>query len=973
MSSGAGNEPLVEREQELAALTALILSALEGAGQLAVVQGPAGIGKTRLLAVARAEAERAGMRVLTARGSELEREFTYGLVRQLFEPVLASVGEAERAELLDGAAQQAAPLFSGHTAPPPTGGDAGFARLHGLYWLTANLCTQGPLLVIIDDLHWGDAPSLRFLAHLIPRLDGLPLLAKVALRPAEPAAEKDLLAQITTDPLATLLRPAPLSEAGSARLVRALLANRDQAAKADEAFCAACHAATGGNPLLLRELASVAVVEGVAPSAAGVARLTSLAFRAVGQRVALRLARLGARAKALCGAVAILGEDAEPALAGAIAGLEPAQTLETAQELAAVEILRPHGPLGFVHPLVRDAVYAGLSATERINAHVQAARLLVEAGVASEHVAAHLLLIPPAGDEWVVAVLRRAAEEAFRGGSPEAAVTYLERCLQEPPAPEQRAEILVQVGTIAQLVDVAKAAKHLRAALTPVQEPEQRALIAEMLGHALNFAGCHNEAVEVYSQAIDVLGQEHGDRQARLEAGILTVAVSAPALRGLAIERLRDRSDGHSDEGLGSRMLDCLIAVHDAFAGEPAQTAVARARRGLADGTLLQQANGSTPFVGGCVVLMAADLDEVMPLLDAALADANLHGSVFAVGILKCYQSLAWLWRGHLAEAEADAREAVRAIVTARIAIVRPLAAAFLADALMEQGRLEEAAAALAGVDLPEPTPATGHWYRVLDSRARLLMLQGRTRESLDASLACGRCYSVHGRDNPALVDWRSGAALALRALDRREEAQTLAAEELALARRWGAPRALGRALRVAGLTGLTGLTGGGEQGLGLLREAVAVLEPSPARLEYAKALVELGAALRRSGQRAASREHLRQGMELAEVSGATPLVHRARTELRATGARPPRRELSGAAALTPSEHRVVELAGAGHSNQDIAQALYITTKTVEAHLTRAYRKLGITGRAGLPNVLTATVAAALATGLTTPATAQRG
>lgn len=595
-------------------------------------------------------------------------------------------------------------------------------------------------------------------------------------------------------------------------------------------------------------------------------------------------------------------------------------------------------------------MYEGLPVTARIDGHLRAARLLIEAEAAFEQAAAHLLLVPPAGDEWVVTVLRWAAEEAFRRGSPEAAVTYLERCLREPPPPEQRAEILVQVGTIAQLVDLTKAAERLRAALTLVADPEQRALIAEMLGRALQFVGSYDEAVEVYSQAADALGEEHADLRRRLKAGLLIVALSAPALLGSITERLPDRPDEHSDEDLGSRMVDCLIALHDANAGVPADNVIARARRGLADGMLLQQANGSSPFVGGCIVLMAADLDEVMPLLDAALAEAHQRGSVFAFGILTCYRALAWLWRGHLEEAEADAREAVRAISTARVDIVLPVAAAFLADALMEQGRLEEAAAALEWADMPEPTPATGLWYRVLDSRARLLMLQGRTKEGLDAMLACGRCYEVHGR-NPALVAWRSGAALSLLACDQREEARTLVAEELALARRWGAPRALGHALRIAGLIE------GGEEGLGLLRDAVAMLEPSPARLEYAKALVELGAALRRSGQRAASREYLRQGLELAEVCGAAPLVQRARTELRATGARPPRTAVAGAAALTPSERRVVELAAAGRSNHDIAQALYITTKTVEAHLTRAYRKLGVTGRTGLPNAFTAPAA----------------
>jgi DNA-binding CsgD family transcriptional regulator/predicted negative regulator of RcsB-dependent stress response len=942
----------LERERELAGLAAVIHAAERAAGGLGVVQGPAGIGKTSLLAAARAEGERAGMRVVTARGSELERDFAYGVVRQLFEPVLAEMSEDERAELLAGAAGQAAMLFCHNPAQTAVAqhsdGDTSFASLHGLYWLTANLCSAGPtLLMVIDDLHWCDTPSLRFLVHLLPRLDGLRLSVLVAMRPSEPAADQHLLAQIVTDPSATLLRPAPLTLASTTHLVRTSLSE-----DAEEMFWKACHGVTGGNPLLLRELLSMVAAEGVTPTAAGVSRLAELGSRAIGHRVALRLARLGAEATALASAIAILGEDADPTQAAALAGLELSDALGVARELAAIEILRPYarsshmvatsseGMLSFVHPLVRTAVYEGLSEGERIDGHARAARLLTAAGAASEQVAAHLMLLPPKGDEGVTTVLRSAADQAFTRGSPEAAVAYLERCLKEPPPEEQRAEVLAQLGGAAQLVDVAKSVEYLKAALSLVQEPERRAVIAELLGRALQSVGRHDEATQVYSRAADALGNERADLRGRLEAGLLTVALTAPAVRPIADARIGQLPP--ADPSVGSRMLDCVIALHEAFAGMPAHTVVARARRGLADNTLLKDPSGTYAFVSGCIVLIAADLAEAKPLLDAALAPAHQHGSVFAFATLKCYRALAWLSQGFLAEAEADARDSVRAIATARVDVIGPSANAFLADALMEQGRLDEAAMALGQTGIPEPTPSTGPWYRILDSKARLLMLQGRTEECLETMLACGRCYEVANRSNPAIVAWRSGAALALLALDRRGEARALAAEELAIARRWASPRAIGRALRAVGL-----IEGNGG-GLEALREAVAVLEPSPARLEYAKALIELGAALRRSGRRKESRVHLRRGVEQAEISGATTLAKRGLIELRATGARPRRTLLSGPAALTPSEAQVVELAAAGRSNQEIAQTLYVTTKTVEAHLTRAYRKLGVTGRNGL-------------------------
>ncbi len=917
---------LLEREREQAALAALIAAACQGAGQLVVVEGTAGIGKTRLLNTARVEAARAGMRVLAARGSELEREFAYGVARQLCEPVLAAASAAARAELLAGAAGRATALFgcADPAAEPSGDGVTSFAMMHGLFWLTANVCADQPLMLAVDDLHWSDAASLRWLAYLLPRLEGLPLVIVGALRPAEPNTDQHLLTQIMTDSSATLLRLAPLSPAGSARLLRAVLGGQ-----AEQEFCDTCHAATGGNPLLLRELAGVAAAEGFTPTAAGASRVTEIGSRAVSRRVALRLARLGADAEAVCGAVAILGDSADPAHVAALAELEFAETLETARQLVDVEILwirygrpplprasdRPGRMLGFVHPLVRAAVYDRLPETKRLAGHAHAARLLDKAGAAAEQAAAHLLLVPPASDPGVVAILRQAADEALARGSPDSAVTYLERALTEPLALAERVEVLVQLGAAAQLTDLAKEAECLSEALGRREEPEPRAVIAEKLGRALYFLGRYDEAAQVCAQAAEALGEEHVDLRRQLEASLIRVALADPAPERPIAEQLNRLRDALPDAGRGSRALDNMIALYDALTGAPAEAVVARARRGVANGATIEP--GFIPeAVRGCIVLMAADLNEVMPLFDAWLAQAHRRGSMRDFALVKCFRGLARLWRGSLAEAEADVRDAMWAVVTADISIGRPFTGAYLADALMEQGRLTEAEAALDWAGMPEPTPRAGYWSLVLSSRARLLMLQGRTEEGLETMLACGHRCAARGSRNPAIIAWRSGAALGLLALGKREEARTLAAQELALARHWGAPRALGRALR------LVGMVEGGEEGLALLRDAVAVLAPSPARLEYAKTLIELGAALRRAGQRTEARERLGRGVEVAEICGATPLVDLGWAELRASGARPRRRAISGPDALTPSEYRVAELAAVGRSNRDIAQEL---------------------------------------------------
>jgi DNA-binding CsgD family transcriptional regulator len=929
---------LLERDAELAAVEALIG---EDGGRLLVIEGPPGIGKTSLLVETKARGQEAGIQVLAARGSELERAFSYGLVRQLFEPFLARLSADERAEAFAGAASLATPLFDPAQLGDQRPADSSLATLHGLYWLAANVAASRPLLLAIDDLHWCDLPSLRWLAYVLPRMEGLGLSIAVSLRPGE-VGEDPFLVQIVSDPLAAVIRPAPLSTEAAGRFVRETLSS-----DADDTFCAACHEETGGNPLLLRELMRAIAAEGLAPTEPNVSRLRELGARAGSRALTVRLSRLPPESRRLAQAVSILGDDADPRQAAALADLDPEGASDAAGSLARVDVLRPQPPLGFIHPLIRAAVYEALTPLERDIGHARAARLLAESGAEPERVAAHLLLIPPADDPQVVSILRKAAQLAASRGASENAVAYLRRAVAEPPAAEERADVLLELGSAEMLVRGDAAVEHLREAHALIDDSIRRAETSLLLGRELFLLLRSEESDAVFTEALAELAGADPELERLLEAGLITNAIHVRQLYRAALPRLERIRSRPRDVTVGDKMLLSVLAYHDARAGVPAAVVVPLARRALTEGMLAEGEISSVAFVPCSMVLAMADLEEAMAIYDDALARAHRQGSVITVAVTKIFRAHTLVLRGDLAEAEAEGREAYTASetwgATTRISVYLD---AYFAEALMEQGKLEEAAVALDRAGFGESLPDDARLLFVPAIRARLRMLNGDLRGGLEDLLEAGRRSDELGGRNPAFMAWRSPAALALRQLGEEDHASRLVQEELELARTWGAPRAFGAALCAAGLVE------GGAAGLALLEEAVEVLTNSPAKLEQAKARTELGASLRRANRRAEARDQLRRAVELATICGAMPLAARANTELRATGARPRRIALSGVESLTPSELRVAQIAAEGPTNREIAQALFVTTKTVEVHLSSVYRKLGISSRSQLPTAL---------------------
>jgi DNA-binding CsgD family transcriptional regulator len=927
-------EELLERDDELGVLGTLVAQAARGDGRVGLIEGPPGIGKTRLVAEARRLAADAGMRCLSARGGPMERAFPFGVVRQLFEPVLAT-GPAQRREVFAGPAARVERLLSGEGEPTANGGGP-FAVYHGLYWLTANLSAAGRLALLVDDLQWCDPPSLAAVEYLGRRLAGLPVLLVIASRPHEPGFDRSVLDTLGREAAAREVAPRALSESATAKLMRARLS-----AAATDRFCRACHAATGGNPLFVAELASALAAGGVTGRAEDVAKVAEIGPEAVARAVRLRLARLSEEARSLAAAASVLGDGARLEDAAALARLEPPRAVAAATALAEADLLRAHETIAFVHPVVQAAVYGSLGPLGQRDAHARAVRLLTRAGRPAERVAAHVMRSPPAADPEAVAILRAAAVCSMADGATGLAAEYLERALDEPPPAGQRLQVLVELSTAERRLSPPQAAGHLREAFTLTDDPVLRTRIALRLGAALAWAGRAGEAKTVFEQVLADPSLDAGLMR-KADTGLVLLGLFEPELVPLARERLSRFDPEAPLTDFDSRTLLACAAYDQARAGTGKDTAVEWVMRLVADRAILDE-NGRGAFaeVGG--VLLAADrLDEAQRLAEDLTQAGEESGSV----LLAC--GALWLQadilhhRGALADAEAYFSSTVDTAVAHGFITPVNWAGAQYAILLADRGDGKAAWQMLRRLGLDGPLRETGYLYEARLAAGVARVACGQVHEGIDQLRAVGRRWEAIGARNPDMAPWRPHLAQALLLLGERDEARALAEEHTALARAWGAGRPLAGALRVQGLAL------GGKEGILSLRESAEVARNSPGRLELALSLVELGAAERRANRRTAARELLQEGLALAHQCGARSLQDRALAELLAAGARPRRPPASGRDTLTPSELRIADLAGAGQTNREIAQRLFITQKTVEAHLGRVFRKLHVGSRAQL-------------------------
>jgi DNA-binding CsgD family transcriptional regulator len=930
---------LLERERELAELDAAVGEACCGMGRLVAIEAQAGLGKTRLLQEARKVGAAAGLKALAGRATELERDFPFSLVRQLFEPGLTALSAPERDVLFEGASAARSAL-----ALEADGGrtqDA-FAVLHGLYWLTAALAEREPLLLAIDDAHWSDPASLDYLGFLLPRLEELPVLVVMTSRPDEPDVP-DTLGRIVTDALAQRLTPAALSRDAASALLAAELG-----CAPEPAFAAACHEVSGGNPFLRCELARTLVAQEIRPGAEQAELVRELAPERVARTVLVRLARLAPEAGAVARALAVLGDDSDHRLVAGLAGIDPEAAVRGADGLRASAILDPSASLRFTHPLVRNAVYADLPAGERGGAHTRAAALLRERDASPEQVATQLVASEARGERATVETLLDAGERALAGGAPRSAIAYLTRALREPPPADLRADVLSPLITAA-----IRGADHATLAAIEAdvfaeleRNPSLRSRWAIKLTFWMALSGRFDRAAEIVEQAIEVARAESDvERAFQLEAQLSTIAVLTPIDAQPRLERYADQIEPDSPNGRLMAVMQARAAVVNGTASEAAEAA--KRALGHEGAIFAEEPELVAPMVAVMTLVIADELDAAQHGAERALAVASERGATLQLTAAWFLHGLVAYGRGDLAAAEADVRQAIE---LARLAGILPAVFLYtgpLMEILIERDELDAAEAALQATGMATaPALAIARFSMVLLIRAHLRLEQGRFEQAAEDFLVVASQTESLGMGPGPAVMASPFAARALVAIGKPEQARELTESMMVHARRWGTQGTIAHVLRALAQTRE------GSAGIELLVEAVAVLEGSPRPLERAHALSELGAALRRDNRAVEARAPLREALELARRCGATRLAKRTHVELQATGETVRRYTPIGVESLTPSERRVAELAASGMTNRQIAQTLFVTLKTVEAHLSASYDKLGIRSRRQLAGAL---------------------
>ncbi|MFC3892775.1 AAA family ATPase [Lentzea rhizosphaerae] len=889
---------MLERDEELAQLEAVLDRGRAGAGASVVISGPLGVGRSALLLAAGEQARRRGYRVRWAAASPLERDFVLGVVSQLFHS-----GSGERA--------------------------TGESTVDSV---VRALSAEAPLALLVDDLQWGDEASLRTLGRLAHQVDRLPVVLVVTVRDGDPGTEAAPVRDVL-DSASVVLRPRALSAAATGELVKSMFGERG-----DDEFVRLCHEITAGNPVTVNGLLMDLAGDGISPLVSAADGLSARRPESVRARLVSYVRALSAPARTVVQAVAALGHDADEETARLLAGLDPVLWGDTVRQLTRLGLLVTDPELRFTHVFAADAVAHVVSAHEREALHLLAAELRHNRGFPAERVATHLLAVTAALDEWAISSLQEAARLALGRGEPETATCYLRRAVFAVPEDGvRRARLLVDLALAVRGTDPAVATRHIAQALPRLGSARERGAALMRLAPSLldaarqPVAGLIRDVAAELGDTAELAGVER-DLALRLEARTRylgsrdpnTLASSARRLAALGSEL--GVTSGAERELLivllHSSMLSVRISAPDA----------ARLARSILDREPASPAHVHTAIPLLVEVLVAVEsLDEASSWLDTASGLANPLDRGAELALIDAARALVRVNEGVTAEAAALAVTAAQASVPDWAVPESPFVRSMASVAIECQDR-----------DLVRLVLARCEAHAATDGRVsaalgmlRAALLDGQNdAAALSHVLEFGRMLDRFGWRNPVLMPWRVWAVRLNRGLGDLSEARRLADEQRRLAAAWGAPRAHGRALR------LLGEVTEGARGVALLQDAVDVLESFGRPQELARALWSLANRLRDAGL---------PGHESASAQARRLAL----TGDREFGAQPARAvSTPGIPELTGGERRVTELVAEGRTNSEIAEVLEISRRAVEKRLTSCYRKLGVAGRSGLLEVL---------------------
>ncbi|MDY6808231.1 MAG: AAA family ATPase [Actinomycetota bacterium] len=922
-SARVGAPALMERGDELDTVAEVLDRAAAGDGQTVVIRGPAGIGKTSLLdAVVAHRPEQ--VRPCRHRGRDSEAGQPFAAMVGLLDQAVFDTDPTE----FRGASALALPLFfEGKRTDVQE-----FQLHHGLHWLTVSLSEQSPLLLAVDDAQLADPQSLRFLRYLADRLAGQRIALVVAVRTGTPVRPEldELIAAADIR-----LEPKPLTQTAM-RDLAATISGLDDGTV--DTVLEVLAQRTGGNPFYVCELARHLAMED--------GRLDGVPATVV-ESTNRRLDTVGIAARSIAVAAATLGESAALPDMVELARIPAAEATSAIDELIASELLDPADPRRFRHPLLRDAVSGTVPPGHRLDlalraAHLNSTRHPVQA-------AEHLLQaaqLAPFGHAWAARTLVTAATIASGQGGSDRAIAYLTLALGESLDIPTEIAIRHQLGRLYDEAKDPQALTHLRRAweLSGGLADGPAIDIVEAYATALFHAACLEQAGEVCRTTLAAVDTTRDPSWLRLEAAALNAEAISRRNRGRPAELVSVVRDAATP---AQRSVLAHVAWDAAVRGTSDHREVADLARHAIGGTaLISEAGPASPvfIYAGSALSWAGEYQEVDEFATAGIAAAVGSGSLVGIAYATALRAGNAVYRGAIDQAETDAHR-----VLDELAHVDPMCFAMTVgwqlEVAVERETCADALAMLALYGLDGELPDIGTIDTLLLSRARLFAALGDHERALADLAEVGERGRRSAYLNPVASPWRSMTAV-LRARDGTLDTRCRAmlSAELAEARSYGAPRAIGQAL-------LARAQVYPEEAVTLLREAVAIVGPSQAALIAAEALVELGAAPG-AGDVAERRDLLRSGMDAAHRCGSWRVVSRAMSALRATGARPRRPQLTGLQALTPQERRVAQLAATDIGNRDIAEQLFLTRRTVELHLTHAYRKLRISGRAELRDAL---------------------